>query len=400
MRYWIMIVLLGLTTLAWTNETVVAVGQAGRIHRIRGKSTTVRLVREWVNIDVFPDTQHFQVQFVFHNDGPATTVTMGFPEGGIITHPHHSGFQSFRYWVDGREVKAIRKLADLEKYGENADGSMEYFYDAYWVNKVPFARNQQRIVRVEYSAPPMVSVEEGFSVSRYDIYNQSAKYDFTGGNWKGEVDESDLRVSFHLPGTYVIYTDTPMTQHGNTFAYCWTHWQAEEDFHLSYYPTYPDAMLLRCPGNDFPSYFITMPGKAKDELAAPEIIEKQGVVFISLRQLMEFMCIGDNGDLPFLRNLDWDDATRTATLSVGDQVLHCTVNNPIMRMDGKPDVTLPAAPFLRPTIFQEGIKINFLYVPLLPIVQALDARSSIDETHRIVTLTFKNEATVEKKGIY
>ena len=400
MRYWIMIVLLGLTALAWTNETVVAVGQAGRIHRIRGKTTMVRMVREWVNIDVFPDTQHFQVQFIFHNDGPATTITMGFPEGGIITHPHHSGFQSFRYWVDGREVKASRKLAKLERFAENEEGSMEYFYDAFWVNKVHFARNQQRIVRVEYSAPPVVSVKEGFGDSMYDFYNQSANYDFTGGNWKDEVDESDLRVSFHLPGTYAIYSGTLMKQHGNTFSYCWTHWQAEEPFSLVYYPAYPDAMLLRCPGNNSPIYFITMPGKAKDERAAPEIIEKQGVVFISLCQLMEFMCIGNNGDLPFSRDLDWDDATRTATLSVGDQVLHCTLNDPIMRMDGKPDVTLPAAPFLRPTIFRGGIKAYFLYVPLLPIAQALNAKTNINETHRIVTLTFKKEETVEKKGIH
>ena len=380
LRIMITITLLTLASLVWANDGAMS-GEGGSVCFIHGKHTSIRMVREWVNMDVYPDDYHVKVQFIFQNDGPATTVTMGFPErgGGDGVDGKRSGFLSFHTWVDGSEVKAERKLHSTEE---------EEDYLAFWVKTVHFAQHQQRIVRVEYVASQGYSEDAGFNDS-------NISYDFTGGNWKGEVEESDMSVTFHLPGTYIVEADERMTPNVHALFRRWTHWQAEDAFYLSYYPTRADAMALHNSSRKSFAYIISSPGTSQNMVVSPPIIEKQGVVFIALVELVD--CINSQEQRATARRaaLTWDAQTRAATFSIDGHILHLMLKSPTMRIEGSPDARLPAAPFMSlpaAPLANIGMQdtsatISYLYVPLLPVMQALGGKAQIDAIHREVTLT-------------
>ncbi len=189
MRYFILILLCVLALAAVANDSHV-VGDGGRVHRMNGKHTTIRMVRERVQMDVYAGYFDVDVHFLFKNDGPKTTVQMGFPEsgGGDINsgeYSHHTGFLSFHTWVDDQPVTAKRLPASAP----------ECEYRTFWVKTVPFAAGQSRTVRVQYSSPT-------FDESTGEEF---INYDFTGGNWKGAVDESLLEISFHQPGAHLVW---------------------------------------------------------------------------------------------------------------------------------------------------------------------------------------------------
>src|SRR5690349_10328781 len=113
MRVMLPLLLLCLAMATYANDSRV-IGQSGRVRMIHGEHTTVRMVRETVRMDVYPQTYTVTADFTFTNDGPPVTVTMGFPESGYgdistETLRTHSGFQSFHTWVDGKEVPAKRQ---------------------------------------------------------------------------------------------------------------------------------------------------------------------------------------------------------------------------------------------------------------------------------------------------
>ncbi len=253
------------------------------------------MVREWVKIDVFPQNYTVNVQFVFTNDGPVTTVKMGFPESGSgvgigpNSFRNSSAYSKFETSVDGRQVsvervapRSKRKLAGMESYG------------AFWVNTVHFDRKQTHIVRVSYQ-----SRQGGTSMG-----DRSVEYDFTGGNWKGLVSESDLLVTFHIPGTTFYQTDLPKTDelgstdstsfsqsiNGNLQFYCWKNWRANDGFETSYYTTDPKWIEIANAGGATGPPFVsqekltnhfTLPGKPYYTWF-PQIVMRGDTAFIAL----------------------------------------------------------------------------------------------------------------------
>ena len=117
-------------------------GKAGVFGAFMGNRPRSCMVRERITMDVYSGYYDVDVHFVFQNDGPKTTVQMGFPEsgGGDIGSKefrHQTGFLSFHTWVDGRPVLAAVRLP-----GQCADEG----YETYWVKTVPFAAGQSRMV--------------------------------------------------------------------------------------------------------------------------------------------------------------------------------------------------------------------------------------------------------------
>ncbi|BCM91760.1 hypothetical protein IAD21_03635 [Abditibacteriota bacterium] len=222
-------------------------GIGGRWHMLKGEHKQVQMVREYVRIVPWKSWRYeFQTtaDFVFRNYGPATTVEMGFPEsqGGVDAEGPEafayfrtqSTFSRFRSWVDGRPVAVQRRVIG------GADESCK----ALWVKTVRFKRNQTRHVRVQYVS------ECGGGASDGELW---VEYQFTGGNWRGEVEQSVLDVK--LPGgAYIlpirsdeIPPSSQRRQRGNHFRFRWTHWQAQEDFDLSFFPVFPNDLLLKLP---------------------------------------------------------------------------------------------------------------------------------------------------------
>lgn len=66
---------------AWANDRAI-VGRGGTWKPLQGEHASIRMVSERVRVDVYEKYYDVQASFVFRNEGPATTVTMGFPESG------------------------------------------------------------------------------------------------------------------------------------------------------------------------------------------------------------------------------------------------------------------------------------------------------------------------------
>lgn len=150
------------------------------------------MVREKINIEVGQYNYKVRVNFVFHNQGKASTVRMGFPEsGGGDSVPNKadrnkSTFLSFSSSVDGKKVPVKRVSLD---HGEED-------YEAVWIKTVKFSAAQTRQVQIDYTAP--IGGAAGIGLE------QLVGYDFTGGNWAGAVDSSILDIHFQEPGDYLM----------------------------------------------------------------------------------------------------------------------------------------------------------------------------------------------------
>ena len=366
MRTILCLLLLATVGAVWANDGRV-VASSGRVHRIHDKKTTVQMVRETVAMDVYPDTYTVTATFLFHNAGPATTVTMGFPEGGGgdldgREYRRKTGFLTFATTVDGTTVTARRETASV---GEEGEG-----YNTFWTKTVAFAKDQSHTVQVCYRSPAGGSVGSTFTCG----------YDFTGGNWRGEVEESLLTVHLHLAGTYLIDASAPMQRKGETLAHRWTHWQAEEDFFLSATATRPDAWRIagtNISGNSDPDAIavsgdlFAFPGTVEPDWLPP-VIEKNGTLCIGLAALTTLLRDeAESAKVPEARRptLDWDEKANTATLTYGTHVLRITPYQPVIH-DGDTAITLPAAPF-RTKPGRDYMVPSALFVPATAVVQLL-----------------------------
>lgn len=209
---------------SWGNDFGIE-GVGGTLRPIKGEHRSVRMVREWVRIDVHRASYETTVDFEFQNAGPATTVAMGFPERGsgvMSKAPRRSGFTRFSTWVDGRRITARRVL--LHTGWENEGKSrIPTSYEACWVKRVRFEHNQRRKVRVRYCS----RLGNGLLIS----------YNFTGGNWRGDIQSSKLKIVLHAPFTvgnepsFSKRGEEPeslsMRQRGRNLSYSWRNWQAE-----------------------------------------------------------------------------------------------------------------------------------------------------------------------------
>ena len=196
-------------------------GVGGRWRMLGGEHKDVQMVRELVRIRPHQSGFVTTADFVFRNHGAATTVVMGFPEesGGVDSSSRLS-FSSFASWVDGRRVKVRRRV--------NSQSSEDYQW--LWTKTVHFGRHQTRRVRVRY-----VSEGGGGDSSGYSWVS----YDFTGGNWRGQVEKSVLDVI--LPRGSYSFPDYAKDQwkplkwrRATHFVFEWKHWQAQKQFQLTY----------------------------------------------------------------------------------------------------------------------------------------------------------------------
>jgi hypothetical protein len=151
------------------DAAVVAVG--GAIKLMKGHPQ-VRMVSE--NVFIKLAEAKVRCQFVFQNEGPATTVTMGFPESGYgdgRTLPKWTALRGFRSCVDGRPVRVTRNIVPYVV--PNVDG-----YQIWWVKRVPFGAKQRRTVTVQYIGGTGGD-SLGMTFFQYELH--------TGASWKGPV---------------------------------------------------------------------------------------------------------------------------------------------------------------------------------------------------------------------
>lgn len=208
-------------------------GVGGSLVATGGEHPGVQMVREKVTLEVYPPLLFATADFTFQNHGAATRVTMGFPESGSGDIDPHDfgnkpGFFSFETWVDGEKVQTRREIVQLTK---------DQTYEAHWVKEVPFQAGQQRQVRVRYVGP-VGSIAGG---------EREAKYVFSGGNWRGKVEESKLEVFIHPTGFKLLETPPGLKSDGQRLTWVQTDWEAEQAAEVVYTPAragiFPESAL-------------------------------------------------------------------------------------------------------------------------------------------------------------
>jgi len=344
---------------------------------LAGEHKTVRMVSEQIEMRVGHDDYVTDARFVFHNSGPATTVRMGFPEGAggdsdFEQIKKKTSFKEFETWVDGKRIKATRMISSVQ--------NEEFDFDAFWVKSVRFARNQTRNVRVRYRS----------ELGSTSDSSQYVFYDFTGGNWKGKVDESTLKLTFTVPGTYKIFPDNdaadkPFRRETNDeIFFRWRNWQAQEAFGLRYLRTLSGAMVWAEAEKDLAesgelspdSKYMTVRGKRKfdpwvaQSLVQPSVILKDGRAFIQLRDLHNEM--REDWERKNKRNAPKDigmysngGLIMSPTYIKGAPLIVVTVGKKSASVGGR-KLEFPAEPFVAG---------GMLYVPLVSIVEALGGKA-------------------------
>ena len=320
------------------------------------------------------DGYKVEATFIFHNDGQATRVEMGFPEtgGGADIRENyyetHSDFNSFASWIDGRRVRVKRVNVHNDSSG----------YSAFWKKMVAFRAGQTLRVRVEYSSE-LGGDSSGFSW---------VEYNFTGGNWKGKVESSEIEVSFEddAVGAWLIKDTTGLKQSGTRLSRRWTNWQAEHSFSLWMRTTVPNWLSLhtdKTANANKRDQTIQNPSNARRfwrEMERggtvnfqPNAFVRDGRMFVSLNHLCEILQAKKHNP-----RLEWSAKTRLQTLAVGTQRFGFRNGSKVMRFNDRV-LSLPA-----PTI---GLRRYWsdstsLYVPAAPIFKSLRAFAVINAKHQ------------------
>lgn len=159
-------------------------GVGGTAYPLNKGQTQVRMVSEHVYVQL-PECK-VKTVFVFKNEGPATTVKMGFPEEGFyansklfVSKNGKSSFKYFRSRVDGKPVQTQLIQRNWKKWGHYID------YKHWWVKSVPFKKGQTRVVVNEYQTQPG---EIGGMLQGFNYIVQ------TGANWKGNISNATITV--------------------------------------------------------------------------------------------------------------------------------------------------------------------------------------------------------------
>jgi hypothetical protein len=199
-------------------------GVGGSWRPADGENPSVRMVRERIRIDIYPNRYRVTADFEFRNSGPATTVHMGFPERGD-GDGRAPAFRNFVTLVSGRRAR-VRRVLSAPAATEQQDPES---YLALWVKQVPFGDGQGRRVRVSYDAEPGGTA----------LLGPFASYEFAGQNWNGTVEESAVTVALHGVGAQPLRAmldgkPFELTRSGRTYTYHWRNWEAQGNLSLYY----------------------------------------------------------------------------------------------------------------------------------------------------------------------
>ncbi len=161
----------------------------GSPHLLKSHAT-VSMKSEVIKIDVHDKKIAVDCYFVFHNDGPACTVRMGFPDQGLgAAEPYqgeevpkgpglHATFLTYDSYVDGKKVPTTLLPTN--------DRSL------YWHAKtVRFKAQGDTIIRDVYTLPPGAQVTSGNG-----MYMQTYYVLHTGASWHGPIEKAEISVKF------------------------------------------------------------------------------------------------------------------------------------------------------------------------------------------------------------
>ncbi len=169
--WWVAVCGLVLGTAAGANDTALLV--RGGLASAMREHPSIRMVAAEIHADIFNGYSLVRCDYLFRNEGEATTVTMGFPSlpgyGDIQEQAVAPPLADFRTWVDGAEVstRQVREAGSVKQPGRR-----------WYVKEVAFAAGQERQVRDTYRQPNG-RVSDGTQFFPYVLS--------TGASWHGPI---------------------------------------------------------------------------------------------------------------------------------------------------------------------------------------------------------------------
>lgn len=376
-------------------------GVGGSLRPMRGEHASIRMVREHVQIELHGDFYRTRVDFEFQNTSSRpVTVTMGFPERGsgdvdADAARRRTTFRRFATWVDDQPTTARRIVASANTEDQT--------YQAYWTKQVTFAPRASRRVRVEYESPMSGTVADSFT--------WRAPYEFTGGNWQGQVAESRLTVRAVAPGVYILRAQqslnnsqdviqpqtVALTREGDSFTHTWRNWEAEASFDLGIMATAPGAVALEGAGGASDSFdafrqtdesdgrrYITVPANGAMPLenyrmnVYPPVMRRGSRLFIAINALHRRLetQAEEAGRRDAVETI-YDRSGTPTDLRAGRHTFGFRAGSATMRHNSN-SITMPAAAF--------RLGDGDIYVPLDAVMTALGGTARPGENGERVSL--------------
>ena len=356
-------------------------GIGGSLRPTQGENKAIRMVRETVILTPGATTYATRADFVFRNEtATAQTVQMGFPEGYFEDGASDkSSFIGFRTDVDGERVTARRTI--LAKYQDE--------FNVYWIKTVSFQPRQTRRVRVEFAARYSSSNNWGFS--------RALAYDFTGGNWRGKVEESVLEIRLTQPGMWravavgardaMLPLALTRTGSGATLRRVWKNWQAQQTVTIGLERVQPQWRLdSGGPDNsDFTLKSVAAsqtvrigisPTAPENSAGFPPMgLTRNGVFYVEAAHLSERLSAWGESQNPKIEAQDQRDGKNNFVLNAGKTRIEGRVGQNSARINGK-TVAL-GAPILR---VPHG-DADLIFLPFAPVAKALGLRVSFAGEH-------------------
>lgn len=139
----------------------------------------IRMMKEYITIDVGDHSAWVTCTFWFRNGGPSTLVEMAYPDESTSTSDGAAvpQLKDFLSSVDGKPVETRFQLIRT---------------GGYRVKRVNFGPRQTRMVVNRYRIPL------GSVASRGQVYVHDLHYTFsTGASWKGQIGRTELVTRFN-----------------------------------------------------------------------------------------------------------------------------------------------------------------------------------------------------------
>lgn len=157
--------------------------------RVLGSHPTIRMVSERIDVTIHRWIAHVDCRFTFKNEGPATSVRIGFPDQGdndLVGDETRSIYEHFRSYVDNKRVRT-------ELLPKTVPGGSDI--RVFQVKTVRFQRGQTRRIREVYdvdlgSNPIEWPIPPGAGIQEFNYVFH------TGSTWKGAIGRSELNVRF------------------------------------------------------------------------------------------------------------------------------------------------------------------------------------------------------------
>ena len=182
-------------------------GDAGAVGRMGDsvrplQHTHVEMAKKEIKAKVANDYTYFEAVFTFHNNGPDTTVLMGFPVASeeAAERMRLRDLEDFAAYVNGEAVPVKKEAGLVPETGRN---NLEFPHWYVW--EVDFSEGETKEVLNTYKAPNS-SDGVAFISTGYIIT--------TGSTWQGPIGEARItfdlrdfspgRITFAVPPGYRI----------------------------------------------------------------------------------------------------------------------------------------------------------------------------------------------------